>query len=151
MILSVGLLRQHLPAPDAPTTADRLSYAAKWNVLPAALLFLMIGAVGNSRFLGPAIDPTLGRESERLIVNGRVADNTTQQLLLFIVSSLALAANLPQDQLPVIGAAAITFVIMRIAFWIGYQVRPVHRAFGFAGTGFLNLALLGSALWFSLR
>ena len=93
----------------------------------------------------------MGKESQRLVINGRVADNTTQQLLLFLVASLALSANLEQRQLPVIGAAAITFVVVRLAFWVGYQIKPVHRAFGFAGTGFLNVALLGSALWLSLR
>ena len=151
MLGMLWLLRRQLPIPDAPTTADRLAYTLKWDALPTAFLFLMIGAVGNGRFFSEAIDPTLGRESQRLIVNGRVADNTTQQLLLFVVGSLGVAANLRTDQLPLIGAAAITFTIMRAAFWIGYRIMPAYRAFGFAGTNFLNLILLATALWLSLR
>jgi hypothetical protein len=146
MILSVSLLQQVLPVPDARTTADRLAYAAEWDALTAVPLLLMIISVGNSRFLSEAIDPMLGRESPRLAINARVVDNTTQQLLLFVISSLALATNLRPDRLSWVGAAAITFVIVRLAFWIGYLIRPVHRAFGFAGTASLNLWLLATAI-----
>ena len=151
MILSVWILGQRLPVPHAPATADRLVYALKWDALPAALFLLMIVAVGNGRFLGLAIDPTLGNEGHRLKVNARVVDNTAQQLLLFVVASLAIAAQLEPGRLPLIGAAAITFVLVRLAFWVGYQIRPVHRAFGFAGTCSLNFAMLAAVLWLSLR
>jgi hypothetical protein len=150
MILSVWLLAQVLPVPVTETMGDRVVYALKWDALAAVPFFLMIVVVGNERFLSDAIDPTLGKESHRMIVDGHVADNTTQQLLLFIVGSLALAANLPPQQLSVVGAAAITFTIVRLAFWIGYRIDPLYRAFGFAGTIYLNLALVVASLWMSL-
>ena len=34
---------------------------------------------------------------------------------------------------------------MRFAFWIGYRIDPLYRAFGFAATMWLNLLLLGAA------
>ena len=111
---SVWLLHNLLPAPNAVDSGDKLAYAAQWLVLAAVPFFAMIVAVGNARFLGEAIDPTLGKESQRMIVDGRVADNTTQQLLLFAIGSLGLAVTLPAEDLPIIGAAAITFVIVRI-------------------------------------
>jgi hypothetical protein len=49
--------------------------------------------------------------------------------------------------MPVIGAAAITFFVMRIAFWIGYRIDPLYRAFGFSSTAYLNAGLLVWALW----
>jgi hypothetical protein len=149
--LSVWALQQALPIPMVVSVGDRLGYAAKWGAFAAVPYFLMIVAVGNERFFSEAIDPTLGKESQRMIVDGRVADNTTQQLLLFFIAVLALAVNLPAERMPVIGAAAITFVIVRVAFWIGYRIRPVYRAFGFAGTAYLNLSLLASALYLSVR
>jgi len=151
MLMSVWLLQQVLIAPVAISAADRLAYAAKWDAIAAVPFFLMLISVGNARFLSQAIDPTLGKESDSLLVNGRVADNTTQQLLLFLVGSLALSLVVAGNRLSVIAAGAITFVIVRIAFWIGYRIKPVHRAFGFAGTGSLNLAFLASALWLSFR
>ena len=49
-----------------------------------------------------------------------------------------------------IGAAAIVFVAARLAFWIGYRIDPLYRAFGFAATFYLNLGLLLGALWLAL-
>ncbi|HEY6048136.1 MAG TPA: MAPEG family protein [Sphingomicrobium sp.] len=151
MIASMTLLPQRLSAPIPANGADRLAYALRWDALAAVPFLLMLITVGNARFLSKAIDPTIGAESQRLIVNGRVADNTTQQLLLFLVASLALSLVVAPDRLSTIAAAAITFVAARLAFWAGYLIRPVHRAFGFAATGSLNVWLLGSALWLSLR
>ena len=147
---SVWVLHSLLPVPAVNDAGDKLAYAAQWIVLAAIPFFAMIVAVGNSRFLSEAIDPTLHKESQRMEIDGRVADNTTQQLLLFAFGSLGLAVTLSATQLPVIGAAAITFVIVRIGFWIGYRIRPVYRAFGFAGTAYLNVGLIVAAVWRSL-
>jgi hypothetical protein len=151
MLLSLWLLYNALPTPaGAETIADRLGYALKWNAVAALPLLVMLGAIGNARFLSEAIDPTLGKEDRRMVIDGRVADNTLQQFVLFLVASLALAAAIPAPQVKVIGAAAITFAVMRIAFWIGYRIKPVYRAFGFASTAYLNAGLLIAALWLSV-
>jgi hypothetical protein len=149
MVLAMWLLSTRvLPVPAGlATVGDRLAYALHWDAFAAVPLFLMIGAIGNGRAMSAAIDPTLGVEDGKMIVNGRVADNTTQQFLLFLAGSLGLAASLPPDRMPVIGAAAIWFVVARIAFWIGYRIHPLYRAFGFASTAYLNLGLIVAALW----
>lgn len=151
MILSLWLLYAALPASDADSLADRLAYALKWVAVAALPLVVMLAAVGNARFLSEAIDPTLGKEDSKTLIDGRVADNTLQQYLLFLVGSLALAAVVEGPKVKIVAAAAITFVIMRIAFWIGYRIRPVHRAFGFASTFYMNLGLLVGALWLGFR
>jgi hypothetical protein len=46
-----------------------------------------------------------------------------------------------------IPAVTLVFVVARIAFWIGYRIHPLYRAFGMAATGYLNIGLLASALW----
>jgi hypothetical protein len=149
--ISVWVLHDLLPVPVAADAGDRLAYAAQWNLLAAVPFFAMIVAVGNARFFSEAIDPTRHKESLRMEVDGRVADNTGQQLLIFVIGSFGLAATLSAHQLPIIGAAAITFVIVRMAFWVGYRIRPVYRAFGFAGTAYLNLSIIAAALWRSLN
>ena len=151
MILSLWLLYTALPVPaGADTIAGRLAYALRWNAVAALPLFAMLAAVGNARFLSEAIDPTLGKEDHKMLVNGRVADNTLQQFVLFVVGSLAVAAAVTAEQVRIVGAAAIVFVLMRIAFWIGYRIKPVYRAFGFSSTAYLNLGLLVAAVWLSL-
>jgi len=131
--------------------AERLAYAVRWAIVAALPFFAMVVAVGNARFFSEAIDPTLGKESHKMVVDGRVCENTLQQLVLFLVGMLALAATLPIHRLSIVAAVSITFVIVRIAFWIGYRIEPVYRAFGFASTAYLNLGMLVASLWFWLR
>lgn len=151
MVAGLWLLTVFLPAPaGVETLADRLAYAARWIAFAALPLFAMVAAVGNARFLGEAIDPTLGAEDRALIVNGRVADNTTQQFLLFAAGLLGLSASLEPDAMGVVRAAAIVFVVARLAFWVGYRIHPLHRAFGFASTAYLNLGLLLASIWLAL-
>ena len=147
MALAMWLLTMALPDANAPALAGRLAYAPVANAGAAVILFVMLAAVGNGRFLSEAIDPTLGKETPRIVIDGHVADNTTQQFLVFAAATLGLAANLPEDDLNVVAAAAITFVVARTLFWIGYRVHPLYRAFGFSATAYLNLGLLVAAMY----
>jgi hypothetical protein len=135
-----------LPSPSV----DPVPYTLSWLAVAALPLFFMLAAIGNARFNSEAIDPTLGKESPRMVVDARVADNSLQQFVLFAAGSLALAVNVPAGQLSIVGAASITFVMMRLTFWVGYRIRPIYRAFGFAGTAYLNAGLLASSLWLSV-
>jgi hypothetical protein len=148
MVVMVWALSSAIAPPViADTQGDRIAYALRWAVLPALLFFAMVVVVGNARFLSEAIDPTLGKESQKMVVDGRVADNTLQQLVLFLVGTSALAVTLPLHRITIVAAVSITFVIVRIAFWIGYRIKPVYRAFGFASTAYMNIAMLVAALW----
>jgi hypothetical protein len=136
--------------PALPVTADageRFAFAARWLALAAAPLFLAIIAVGNARFGSEAIDPTAGKESRAMIINGRVVDNTLQQYVLLFAATLAVAAVSGGAQLGIVAAATVTFVASRVAFWIGYRIDPVYRAAGFASTAYLNIILFGVAIW----
>jgi hypothetical protein len=126
---------------------DRLAYAVKWIALAALPLALTIGSVGNARFASEAIDPTAGKESAAVAITCRVIDNTVQQYLLFGAASLAVAASAGGDQVSIVAAGAVTFIIARLAFWTGYRIRPVYRAAGFASTFYLNMILFGYAIW----
>lgn len=152
MILLVWALSTAISSPAlSDRYADRLAYALPWTVVAVLPFFFMVAAVGNARFLSEAIDPTLGKESQKTIVNGRVADNTLQQFVMFAVGLLALAVTLPMKWLSVIPAVTITFVVARLVFWIGYRIHPLYRAPGFSSTAYLNLGMLLTALWFWLR
>jgi hypothetical protein len=125
---------------------SRLAYTVQANAFAIVPLLIVIMAIGNSRFLTEAIDPTRHKEDTNTEIDGRVAENTLQQYLLFLVGTLALSINLTSPQMRVIPAATLVFVVARIAFWIGYRIHPLYRAFGMAATGYLNLALLAFAL-----
>ncbi|HYD25344.1 MAG TPA: MAPEG family protein [Croceibacterium sp.] len=136
--------------PALPVTADageRLAFAAQWTALAALPLFLAITAVGNARFKSDAIDPTAGKDDRAMIINGRMVDNTLQQFALFVSASFAVAASAAGNALNVIAMGAIIFVVARLAFWVGYRVDPLYRAFGMAATSYLNVVLFGTAIW----
>jgi hypothetical protein len=147
MLMMVWGFSTLIDAPAVAGTSDRLAYALRWAVVAALPFFFMIAAVGNARFASDAIDPTLGKESEKMVVDGRVADNTLQQLVLFLIGMLALSVTLPANRLNIVASVSITFVIIRIAFWIGYRMDPLYRAFGFSSTFYLNLGMIVASLW----
>lgn len=151
LVLVCWLSREIELPPIADTPAERIAYALRWAAAPALLLFAMYAAVGNGRFFSEAIDPTLGKESQKILIDGRVADNSTQQFLLFFVGLLALSVTLPFHRLSIVPAVSVTFVIVRIAFWVGYRIKPIYRAFGFASTAYMNLLMLVGSLWLWTR
>ena len=151
MVLLVWLISTWMPAPQAlDVPGNRLAYAARWSVVAVLPLFAMLVAVGNARFLRAAIDPTLGKESQTMIVDGRVAENTLQQFVCFLVGILALSVSVPIGWISVVPAVAITFVICRIVFWIGYRIHPLYRAPGFSSTAYMNLFMYIAVIWLRL-
>ena len=151
MVLAVWGLSSAIEPPTlADTAADRIGYALPWAVVAILPYFAMVAAVGNARFLSEAIDPTLGKESPKMVVNGRVADNTLQQFVCFLVGITAVAVSVPIAWLSIIPALAITFVICRMIFWIGYRIHPLYRAPGFSSTSYMNLFMYIGVLWLRL-
>ena len=147
MIIIVTGIYQLWPInPGLADISRRLAFALQANAFAALPLLVGVMAVGNNRFFSEAIDPTLQKEDLATQINGRVADNTLQQFVLFFVATTALTA----DTMRIIPAAAIMFIVARAAFWIGYRIQPLYRAPGMAATGYLNVGLLGFALWKAL-
>jgi hypothetical protein len=121
-----------LPLDD---TADRLTFVAKWLLVPGFALLVGIGMVANRRFFSSdAIDGTRQPESKALEINLRYNQNTLEQTVLVAIAWPLLAVLLPVSQLGLIPVLAVLFGVGRIAFWIGYLIAPWARAFGFALT-----------------
>jgi hypothetical protein len=151
MILLVWGIATYFPEPHVvDNKGDRLAYAFRWSVVAVLPLFAMLVAVGNERFLSEAIDPTLAKESQKMVVNGRVADNTLQQFVCFLVGVCALSVSLPIEWISYVRAVAITFVICRTIFWIGYRIHPLYRAPGFSSTAYMNIFMYVAVLWMRL-
>ena len=148
MVLGVWWLTPALPRPPiADALGERIAYALRADVAALVPLFLMLITVGNARFFSEAIDPTRAAESASMEIDARVANNTLEQTFGFTVASLALSTLVPFEHLPVVWACTIVFVVARLVFWIGYRMNPLYRAPGFAGTAYLNLAMIGYVLY----
>jgi hypothetical protein len=152
MVALVAGLYYALPAPShVGSVADRLAYALRLDLFAVLPLFFMIAAVGNARFTSEAIDPLVPTDNPKVIVNGRVASNTLEQTFVFVVASSVLSTLLAPDQLGLLVACTIAFIIARLVFWIGYRVHPLYRAPGMAATSYLNVGLLAGSIYLMLR
>jgi MAPEG family len=143
MALSVCALTNALPTPMiADTLGERLAYALRANIVAIVPFFIMLITVGNSRFLSEAIDPTRRAEGRSLEIDGRVADNTLQQNFVFAIATLALSTVVRLQNLQVVWACTIVFVIARAVFWLGYRLNPLYRAPGMSATLYMNLGMI---------
>ena len=143
----VGIYQIWPNNPSLTDGASRLAYTVQANAFAVIPLLLGILVVANARVLSEAIDPTLQKEDLAMQINGRVVNNTLQQFILFFVATTALCVNASSTQMRLIPAATIVFIVARMAFWIGYRIHPLYRAFGMGATGYLNVGLLAFALW----
>jgi hypothetical protein len=152
MIAAVSVIYQLWPVnPGLADASSRLIYTLQASVFAVLPLLIGIVMVGNDRFLSEAIDPTLQREDRATQINGRVVENTLQQFVLFAAGTLGLSPNLTAEQMRAIPAVVIVFIVARTAFWVGYRIHPLYRAFGMAATGYLNVGILAFALWKMVR
>ena len=147
IVAIVGIYQLWPTSPSLVDISSRLAFALQANAFAVIPLLAGIMTVGNNRFFSEAIDPTLRKEDAATQINGRVVENTLQQFVLFLVATTALSVNLTATEMRIIPSAAIVFVAARLAFWVGYRIHPLYRAFGMAATAYLNIGLLGFALW----
>jgi hypothetical protein len=148
MIAAVAIIYQLWPIYLGYTEiSSRLAFTLQANAFAILPLLAGIVTVGNDRFLSEAIDPTLRKEDAATQINGRVVENTLQQFVLFLTATMALSVNLTSTQMRIIPSAVIVFIVARTAFWVGYRIHPLYRAFGMAATAYLNIGLLAFALW----
>jgi hypothetical protein len=117
-------LRAYLPAP----AMDPMRFAL--GCIGAAVMLTLVAgieAVAHERLFTPAIDPLAGAESKRLIVNQRYLQNTLEQSVVFAAGLLLLAHY---GSIQAVAATAVTWVLGRWAFWIGYHIGPMWRGLG---------------------
>ena len=113
------------------TGADSFAVALQCSAV-AALLTVVLGveAVAHDRLFSSAIDPLVGYETPRLRVNFRYLSNTVEQYLVFAAGLLAFSAYVDARW---IVAATIAWIASRWAFWVGYHISPLARAWGAPG------------------
>jgi hypothetical protein len=105
------------------------------GVLPALLLAGLTLPHADTLFSSVAVPASASLE-----INLRYNQNTLEQTVLACIAWACLAVMLPRTQLALIPAMATLFAIGRAAFWIGYLIHPMGRAFGMALTAFPTIA-----------
>ena len=124
-----------VPLREVAPLAERLALAAQCVVFPTLMLALGIGAVGNARFRGAAMNPLAGEEvGGSLAVHQRYLQNTLEQLVIHVVAVFGLAADGTAYGMRLLPALAACFVVGRAVFWLGYLHDPMKRSPGFTMT-----------------
>lgn len=134
-----------LPADD---TADRLVFVLRWLLIPGLTLLMGVWIAGRRGFIPDAIDGTRTPASHAFEINLRYNQNTLEQVVLAAIAWMNLGIALPQERLILIPAMATLFGIGRAAFWIGYLMNPMGRAFGMVLT---VLPTIAAYVWLLAR
>ncbi len=80
-------------------------------------------------------------------IDCRVLQNTVEQVVLAVIGWMALAVQLPAEQLGVVPALAFAFVFARLCFWIGYHTSGPAPSFGFAATFYTTFGVYAWAFY----
>ncbi|QPH55787.1 MAPEG family protein [Pontivivens ytuae] len=139
-------LSGRFPGPVETELAARLAFGVQWSLVPVLVLLAMILAIAGTRPLFADVIDGNDR-ADRLAVHIRIQRNTLEQGMLLIVGLLVFATLARPGELGAIPALAVMFVVFRLCFWIGYAIRPHFRTFGFVGTFYPNIALLGTCAY----
>ena len=122
----------------------RLSFALKWDLLPATCLLIAVGRLARHRFFTPDdIDGGgLSPGTQRAHVLQSILQNTLEQVVLASLAYFIWAVVMPHGWLASIPAAALLFLIGRILFSRGYERGAAARAIGFGLTFYPSVLMI---------
>lgn len=116
---------------DDFTPEEALAFALMLAALP---LFAGIASAARLRHFESNIDGSTPVAGSSLDLTLRFNTNTLEQLVLFFIASLCAAIFVPSAATSFLPIMGLWFIIARAAFFIGYRINPLARAFGFAAT-----------------
>jgi uncharacterized MAPEG superfamily protein len=146
---TIGLLYLFVPPlHGVDTPVDRLIVALRCHAVAAVTLLAGIQAVASQRGQTEAIDPIAGagRESRLMQVHARYAQNTLEQLVIFVLATAALSTFLDAGSIHLVPILTGAFILGRVLFWVGYLINPMYRTPGMA----INFTVNGLALIYVL-
>lgn len=122
-------LRSLISPPETNDFGHKLQYAMYCSIMPFVVFLYSIGAVMAKRHKTNVVNPLEGREN-LLQLEHTFAQNTLEQLTVFLVSTVVLATYLEGEELKLVPLNALVFTVGRILFRVGYGVHPKYRGVG---------------------
>ncbi|XP_017268838.1 transmembrane protein 79 [Kryptolebias marmoratus] len=132
--------------PDCPDASSRLIFTFCWCSVAAlpVLLAMLVGA--GCQFCSGSFDLQDSfprrRTPQQLFVT-----STSEQLLLYALNLVVMAALLPQGELKLVPILAVMFVFGRLVYWFSLNTCPSWRGFGSGLTVFPLLAMVALNLF----
>lgn len=118
-----------LPLPVENDFSNKLLHVMYCSILPCCTFLFAINGVLKKRRTESVVNPLSGRE-HLLQMEHNFAQNTLEQLVVFLISTAILATYLVGEQLKLVALNAIVFTVGRILFRIGYGIHPKYRGVG---------------------
>lgn len=123
--------RPLLPLPAKDDFSHKLQYVMYCSILPCFSFIFAINGVMIKRRSELVFNPLGGRE-HTLQLEHNFAQNTLEQLVVFLISTAILATYLVGEELKLLALNAVVFTVGRILFRIGYGIHPKYRGVGAA-------------------
>ncbi len=139
---------ESLGAHGIMTLAEQLAFTLKWQLPVFLWLAVCVRRVSSWRFRSPEdrAGAAFAPPSPALAVRAAVLQNSLEQTVLLVGTTLIVATLLRGPELVLIPLMVILFVIGRIAFAVGYASGAAARAFGMALTAAPILAALAISI-----
>lgn len=132
--------------PDCPDAACRVVFTLCCCVVAAVpvLLAMLIGAVCQFCTASFSLQESFsrGRSLQQLFVTASL-----EQLLLYILNLVVMAALLPQEQLKLVPILTAMFILGRLVYWVNLNLCSSWRGFGSGLTIFPLLATVALNLF----
>lgn len=120
----------YIPIPRSNDFSEKLLYAARYCTFPQAVfLLVVILRVIAKRALAGAVDPLAGRE-HLVQTEKNILTNTVEQLLVFLLLVVTLTTYLDPSEMRIIPLYSLDFIVGRVLFMVGYNIKPRYRALG---------------------
>ena len=118
-----------VPLPEGGEFSSKLLHVIYCSIIPGLSLFFAIGGVLRKRSRLKIVNPLSGHD-HLLQLEHNFAQNTLEQLTVYLISTAILSTYLEGQQLKLISINAIIFTVGRILFRIGYGIHPKYRGVG---------------------
>ncbi|XP_018522986.1 transmembrane protein 79 [Lates calcarifer] len=132
--------------PDCPDIASRILFTLCCCVVAAIpiLLAMLSGALCQFCTGSFSLQDSFprGRAVQQLFVTASL-----EQLLLYVLNLVVMAALLPQDQLKLVPIVVVIFIFGRLVYWVSLNVCSSWRGFGSGLTIFPLLAMVALNLF----
>ena len=132
-----------IPVPRSSEFTEKLLYTMRYCTFPQAVFLLFaISRVGSKRGSTPAMNPLSGKE-HFVQTEKNILSNTMEQLLCFLLLTLALTTYLEPMEMRIIPLSSLAFIVGRVLFSIGYTIHPKYRSVGMSINFALNFFFVG--------
>ena len=118
-----------LPVPASDDFSSKLVYTFRCAFAPLVVLVVAIAMVGNMRRTTAAGNPLAGKD-HLLQLQKNFLTNTLEQFVVFLVSTLVLITYLQGEEMRLVPLYAMTFIVGRVLFRIGYGIAFYYRSWG---------------------